>query len=207
MNEEKLFSDQEAEAILSEAARIDGVGQSQQSRQHLITAAAELGISKEAVLEAELRIAEGRQLETDRSEYLRQRNGRLVEEVWSYLGTSVMLLGINFFTSGMKWTFPHMWSIWVVGILLACLVNEVMTALFGSPEKQQRAFEKWRTKKQRRSKQPMMPDVDDLLDHYFAVHASDDKLGAIRVVRRATGLGVGDAKSLVDEYYAERGLA
>lgn len=206
MNEERFFSDQEAESILSEAARIDGVSQSHQSRQQLIAAAAELGISEHAVREAEQRVRDGRQLEVDRAEFLRHRNGKLLERIWSYLGTSIMLLGINYFTAGFKFTFPHMWSLWVIGIWGLCLGGEILQTLFGNPERQEVAFEKWRRKKTRKANPTRQPEVSALLDHYFTVHPSDDRFGAIRVVRESTGLGLSEAKSLVDDHCTTRGI-
>lgn len=206
MNEERFFEDHEAEAILREAARIDGVAQTTQTRQHLVSVAAELGISERAVLEAEKRVAEGKQLESDKAEFIKYRNGKLLESFWSFLGTSVMLLGINYLTAGFRFNFPHMWALWVIGIWGLALGGEVLQTLFGNAERQEAAFNKWRKRKYRKKNKREPADVGDLLDHYFSVHPSDDRFGAIRVVRENTGLGLGEAKSLVDDHCSTRGL-
>ena len=215
MNEEKFYSEDEAEAILREAARLDRSGGSAQSRERLLATAAELGISEQAVREAEGRVAENMQLDRDRAEFELSRKSKFREQVASYVGTSIMLLGINFLTTGFSMRLSGMWSLWVVGIWGFSIISDMFQYYFRSKEREQVAFEKWRQKKSLKTNltasfMPSVgprPRIDSVLDQYFSMHASDDKIGAIKVVRQTTGLGLKESKLLVEEYYSNRGLS
>lgn len=215
MNEEKFYSEEEAEAILREAARLDRSGGSAQSRNRLIATAAELGISEHAVREAEMRVAESIQLDRDRAEFELSRKSKFRDEVVSYIGTSILLLGINFFTTGFSMHLTGMWSLWVVGIWGFSILSDMFQYYFRSKEREQAAFEKWRQKRALKSNlvssfMPSLggrPRMDSYLDQYFSMHPSDDKIGAIKAVRENTGLGLKEAKMLVEEYYSSRGLS
>lgn len=198
MKEDRHFSDQEAEAILREAARIDGIAQSSQSRQHLIAAAAELGISEQAVMEAERRVAEQHQLDLDKAEFIKHRNGKLMESIWSFVGTSALLLGINYMTSGFRFNFPHMWALWVIGIWGLCLGSEVVQTLFGNQARQEAAFEKWRKRRNRKRNKGNVSDVEAPSEDFLIDHPN------LRVVRKSS-VGATEAQG-VDDPLTTRGL-
>ncbi len=215
MNEEKFYSDEEAEAILREAARLDRPSGAGQSRDRLLATAAELGISPEAVQQAETKVAEAVQTTRDRTEFELSRRSKLREQVMSFVGVSVMLLGINLFTEGFSMNLSSFWSLYAIGIYGFFVLSDLFQFYVRSPARNEAAFAKWREKKH--FKEGLMANfmprrserhrVDDLLDHYFSIHSTDDRIGAIKAVRESTGLALRESKMLVDEYFSIRGLS
>lgn len=207
------FSNDEAEAILREAARIDRAFDSTQlTRQSLIDTAAELGISPEAVQEAEKRVSERQVTDLARQEFSLHCAQKMREKIVSWASVSVMLIGINFFTSGFE---GHVWFIYPVGIWGVVVLSEYISYRMNPPERDQSKFEDWLRErsfktamvKNYSTERSAVNNAAQLLDQYFNIHPLDDKIGAIKAVRESCGLSLKDAKSLVDAYFRARGLS
>lgn len=215
MNEERFYSEEEAEAILREASRIDSPSSRGMSNRDLVAAAQEMGIDATAIQEAEQRVLERRDLEKDRIEFEVSRRSKMREEISSYVSVSLLLIGINLFTTGFSLSNGKLWLVWPVGIWGLVVLGNLIQHWMNRGNNQEQEFQKWREKKRIKASLvgSFLPSgvrqtrVDALLDHYFTVHDTDDKIGAIKTVREQTGLALKESKMLVDEYCHLRGLS
>jgi hypothetical protein len=137
---ESLYSDDDAEEILKLASRrsMDGTV----TRQKLLETAAELGISPEAVEEAEQALQQNREETAFRSEFDRRRRTGFLNELVGAVLTCTFLAFVNYFTEGrLDWVF---WVILGLGFKVAKTGWEV----FGeSGDDYDKAFRKWKIKK------------------------------------------------------------
>jgi len=195
----EFYHDDDAEQILTEAARIsESVGRGI-SREKLIATAAELGISAEAVAQAEAnlanRAAEVMQLQNEsalRSEYASEIRLRQRVAWTGWMTTSAICVGINLFTSGFRIS-ELSWSLWVAGIYGAFCIKDFVMWLFGRPERDEAGFRAWLGKREllRSSLATVgmtIPQLDLLLE---------SKIES----------GVTDTRRLVSELCGETGLA
>jgi hypothetical protein len=150
---QSFFNPEEAEEILRQAVRSDADGQF--SRDDLVRTAGELGISAEAVEAAIERLHASRRdqahAESDaalRKQWLEDRRRKYLESVGGMLSVAVMLVGINFLTSGPKFSGMFSWSIWPAGIFAVLIVAETIEQLFKPPTTTE--FEKWKDKRSRK---------------------------------------------------------
>jgi hypothetical protein len=151
MPSSKFYDDNEAEEILHLALR-DSADSGAMTRERLLATASELGISEEAIVRAEQELARRKETtEREKSdqalfaEYKSYHRGRVFSGLGSWASTSILLLGINFLTSG-----GINWSIWPVGIWGLVEVGHVLEALFSPPSKGEK-FERWKRKRLKRA--------------------------------------------------------
>jgi hypothetical protein len=210
----RFYSDEEAEAILRLAAKKGAFGASM-SHEQLLSAADELGISPEAVQEAEREYLASKQDEQDRLEYDRH----VKQDFWGHLATYFIVNGgmaaFSIVKSGtLSWVW---WPIIGWGIFIAFHAWETFAK---SSEDYQKGLVKWRQKSRRSRKAPRvtvgvhigrdvtspeeaaaqaMRDIATMLD------PSSQKVEAIRELRQRTGLGLKEAKEAVEQYNQQRG--
>lgn len=149
---QRQYSDEEADQILRHAARLTGKAEGM-TFEALRAAASEAGISEEALAQAEREILAQQAEAEERAAYKKSLNEKLRAEVASWLSVSLMLYGINFMTSGMRFNPFGMWATWVFGIWgLAVMVKFVEHAI-ARPDRNEEAFAKWRKKHRKRAEQ------------------------------------------------------
>lgn len=146
----EFYHHEQAEQILSEAARLsESVGQGI-TRDQLLQTAAELGIPPEAVERAEENLAYQAKVgqEVTRENSLRQAYGEEVRRrqkfQWSgWLTTSAVCIAIDLLTTrGLSW------SLWVAGIYGVFAVKDLFGWLFGQPENDEAGFRRWMSQRQ-----------------------------------------------------------
>lgn len=193
----RFYSDEEAEQILrlaaSKSVNVGGL-----HRDDLVRSAAELGISEEALAEAELQIVAQREDTELRKEFKSKQRREFMGHFWSYISVNLMLVLINVATIGhISWA---KWSIfgWGIGVLL-----HFFASMIESSDDYQRDFEKFKARKQRkaaRAAQSSNIDQDEFLDRLIVDRARLSKLEAIKELRDETGWGLREAKDAVEEY-------
>lgn len=215
MADQRFYSEEEAEEILREASRLSRPGESVTTPERLAEMAAELGISQEALAEAETRVRQNRQEALLRTEFLSHRRQKVRSDALQWLSLSFLLFGINLFTNNFSLHLSGLWSLWPIGFIGLFLAYDWLEGLALSPEDRERKFEKWKQKRERRN---ALSDrflggpvpttrVDEVLDQYYTLHDADDRIGAIRAVREQTGLDLKSAKMMVEEYCRLRGIS
>lgn len=146
----EFYHNEEAEQILSEAARLSESVQPGMSREQLLQTAAELGIPPEAVARAEENLAYQAKVgqEVTRENSLRQAYGEEVRRrqkfQWSgWLTTSAICIAIDLLTTrGLSW------SLWVAGIYGIFAIKDLFGWLFGNPEGDEAGFRRWMSQRQ-----------------------------------------------------------
>jgi hypothetical protein len=184
---QQYYEEDDAEAILRLAAQKTTVGG--MSRERLLETAAELGISEEAVRDAERSILENKAENGVRAEF----DAHIKREFWthfsSYLGTIAFMVAINLITS------PHnFWAIWIIvpwGIGVAAHFSGAF--LRGSSEYGEN-YEKWKLKKE--GKLTGLGSASDLIQEWLAVHPGDAS-GAAKYVRENLDIDHSSARRLV----------
>jgi len=147
---QRQYSDEEADQILRHAARLTGKAEGM-TFEALRAAASEAGISEEALAQAEREILAQQAEAEERAAFKKSLKDKMRAEVASWLSVSLMLYGINFMTSGMRFNPFGMWATWVFGIWgLAVLVKFVENGI-ARPERNEEAFHRWREERQRRA--------------------------------------------------------
>lgn len=155
MPEQEFYSDSDAEEILKEAVRnsnnFDGL-----SRDQLMKSAAELGLSPEQVAAAEKRLAEKQiattkelSIEQQLSAFKATRKAKMLKDIPSYLGTSVLLYFIHLATSS---SFSLGWSKWPIFVLTGLLIWHLLEYLFHSYTPEDPEFKRWQRRQETRNK-------------------------------------------------------
>lgn len=198
MSGQRFYSEDEAEEILRVAAsKAAPVGR--MDRDRLMQAAAELGITPEAVLEAEMQVAQQREEEAERAEFDAHQRKEFLTHLTSYLTVNPVLIAINFFTSGkLNWSLITAFF-WGIALFFGFVSAYVKTS-----DSYQSDFRSWQKKRRRRAeKQAAMGGQDAVLDRLVLESSGPvNRLEAIREVRDATGASLAEAKSTVDAYAA-----
>lgn len=140
-DEKQRYSEQDAEEILRLAVRKSHmVGPV--SRETLVSSAAELGISEEAVAEAEREYALVATENAERERFDKQTKSEFKGHLATYLIVNAGLLCIDFFSDGkLEWAY---WSIigWGMGVLF-----HAWSSLAKDSEDYEEEFQKWRAKR------------------------------------------------------------
>ncbi len=193
-SQEGSYNETDAQEILRRAAAVQNTGF--MSRSELMRAAAEIGISPEAVEEAEKQYAEARAEEDLRSQYRAKRKSELFDSF-----KSVMVFGsVGAFVVNRNENW--MWiAIIVVGCAFVNMLKEA--ALYYSPKshKYQKGFQEFKEKEGRRKSLADRRTNDKLIDDILLGTSPSNKIDVIKNLRETTGLSLGDAKSAVDDYY------
>jgi hypothetical protein len=199
---QQFYDDSEAEEILRRAVSTtsSAVGM---SRDTLLQAAAELGVSPEAVDRAAAEVVREREEKDLVVQFRRHQRSELASHVVTYLAVN---LGFIFFMGFQPW----MW--WMIGPWGLALFGDIWRTFAVHGSDHQKEFEKWKRKRVSRRvlDSPIAglgtpSDISGALDEYFLAHDPSSKLEAIRFVRERSGLGLKEAKQAVDTYYANQG--
>ncbi|HVT11633.1 MAG TPA: 2TM domain-containing protein [Fimbriimonadaceae bacterium] len=148
---ERFYDEKEAEEILRLAAS-DSQAVTAMTRERLLATASELGITEDAVVRAEQRLAEKRAEEerqkaeaAEYAEFRASRRRQLFSSLGGWLSTSVVLVGLNLLTSH-----AITWSVWPVGVWGLVEFGHLLEAIF-APRNDKEQFERWRRRRRRRS--------------------------------------------------------
>jgi hypothetical protein len=140
------YGDEDVHEILKRAVRVDS--ERQTGKEALRQAALELGISDEALAQAELEYARERGHKVEVEEYLRETRRGYWEHLTSYVIVNSFLVAINLLTSS-----SHFWAIYPIlgwGIGLAFHTAEAFQKPTGTSF--ERDFARWRRRKKRRER-------------------------------------------------------
>ncbi|HEY0867993.1 MAG TPA: 2TM domain-containing protein [Fimbriimonas sp.] len=190
------YSDEEAEEILRLAVgRMPAGGGI--SRENLRQSAAELGISDEALVEAEIQVMERRQEEADRREFRGFQRSKFKKSFWEYLATMAVLTAINMWHAGQPTWSLLVLFFWGIGIFF-----EAISTFVASSSGYQEAYEKWKRKKRRKADKTMTeaPTQNEVLDRLVLEHEKMGRIQAIKLLRDETGMELDEAKREVDLY-------
>jgi hypothetical protein len=143
---QRFYSEEEAESILlaASAAPQDGI-----SRDSLLKTAAELGISLEALEEAERAVQTKRQEQDVRQEFERHVRREFFDHLVAYMVVNTFLVLMDLWTS--QWTGLH-WAYFLIlgwGIGLVFSANAALNKKSGAYTDE---FEKWNRKRIKKAK-------------------------------------------------------
>lgn len=152
MAERNYFDEKEAEEILRLASRkenpLGGI-----SRNELERSAAELGISPEALREAELQIAEQRQEADDRKKFRQYQRGEILSDFGKFMAVGGFLIFLDLFKDGRL-----SWAFWPVGIWGMVMLGSMLQALIGT--NREKEFERWQRKQRPRQSKSQRFELD-----------------------------------------------
>lgn len=208
---QELYTEEEADAILRQAVRLTPKEDSLIDRDRLNAIAAELGITPEQIDEAHQIVKK----ESDRNqlwgEFLEHRRRASKDALAHFVGSAFTLIGINLVANGFHFRPGEMWSIWIVGIWGGYTMIEWIQSKIRGEVSLEEEFEKFKKKRftveNYDDKQLDNSHIKSVLDQYFSMHSAADHIGAIRELRAKTGLPLRIAKGLVDDYCAKRSLS
>ena len=188
------YSEQDAQEILRRAAAVQSTGF--MSRDELLRAASELGITPEAVLEAEKQYQQARENEDLRIRYRGKRKAEFLESLKALVFVSVAgLLVVNW---------HHSWF-WIVAIICAMsfvnVIKEGMRYFFQSKDANDRGFEEFKAKEARRKSLADRRANDKVIETVLQETPFQKKIEVVKHVRDLTGLPMNEAKKAVDDYY------
>ena len=141
---QEFYEEDEAEAILRLAARRGATGG--MSREALMRIAGEVGISPEAVDEAERQLTGQQENANLAIEFRRSQRVDFVERLGTYAATSAFMVGIWFFTGR-----GFFWPAFVIRAMGIGVVTEIPKYLFVGGSAYQLAFTKWKAKRERKA--------------------------------------------------------
>ncbi len=189
---EQFFSPEEAEEILRRASGQAGAGM---SRDQLVQTVQEMGLDPAGVDRAIEQMREEARLKELRVEFNRRQRSKDWGEVGSWVSVSLLLFGINFFSRHSSW-----WCIWPISIWGFFLLIHLVESWFKQVGGREDEFEKWVRRRERKERRLQVGGADAILSEYFSENPEDDKIGAIKHLREATGLGLKEAKDAVEQY-------
>ncbi len=187
---QRFYEEDEAEEILRLAAQKSAVGG--MSRERLLATAAELGISPEAVEEAERTVTVHRREVEVRSDYDRHVKGEFYSHLSAYVVVNAFLIGMNFFTDGrIDWA---IWPLlgWGIGI-----ASHFSNAFIKRSSDYEESYEKWKARREERLSG--RGTASELVHEWLTQHPGDTK-GAARYVRQHLDLRGREAKSVVERH-------
>lgn len=144
MSEQRFYTEEEAHQILALANKSPLASGNAMSRDEILRTAAEMGISPEAVASAERELREKNVETAEWQEYRDHVSRAHLQNVGSWIGSSILLIGINLLTSPGRW-----WFIWPVGIWGLVVLGTVIEHMMTKPWNDRAKFDKWRRRKNR----------------------------------------------------------
>lgn len=142
---QEFYQEDEAEAILRLAARRGETGG--MSREALLRVAGEVGISPEAVEEAERQLTGQREDVNLAAEFRRKQRVDFAEHTASYIGTCALVTGIWFFIGHHGFFWPGI----VILAMGASIIKDVPSHFFPGGSAYQQEFIKWKAKRERKA--------------------------------------------------------
>ena len=116
------------------------------SREELVRLAGEVGISPEAVEEAERQLRGQREDTNLAAEFHRRQRSDFVEKLASFLGTNVFMVGIWYVTGR-----GYFWPAFVILATLIGVISAVPAHFFVGGSSYQQAFTRWKAKRERKA--------------------------------------------------------
>lgn len=188
-NGHEFYQEEEVDEILRIAAKSPLSGG--MSRERLMATAAELGISEQAVLEAEEQMRGQRREEIEKREFEKHELHELASALISYVSVNLFLVGIWYFTGR-----HYFWPIWPILGWGFAIVNDVVETFVPSERKKQ--FEKWQKKRRRSANRPETAAGEILAE--FVANGGEARLMAVKELHEKLGINPVEAKTLVDEW-------
>lgn len=185
-NGKQFYSESEANEILQLAANAGGGDLL--SREQLLHAGAELGISPEEIDRAAAQIAERRNANQEKQAYRRYRRKSISADVFTYLSVCAVCIGIWFFSGR-----GDFWPQWVIGIWGLLLCIEVFKKLIESDDED---FQKWKRTRVPRNPALTTPEVTHFIENLGPM----GKIEAIKEIRNRFGFDLKDSKDIADEH-------
>lgn len=201
MSGQRFYSDEEANEILKLASQ-QGHSESGMSRDSLLQAAAELGISATDLAAAERQVIEQRQSKNDLAEFDRFQRSEFFEHLMTYLILNGFMVGINFFTAGHRIS----WALFVIlgwGIGIAF---DAYGTFARSSASYRDDFENWKRRRDKRAKkaaEKASGTYDAVLDGLI-LQGATTKIDAIKALREQSDLSLAESKAAVEEYLARK---
>lgn len=198
---QEFYSEEEAEQILRLAAA--GSSRGNLSRDEIVRMASELGISPEAVLEAEKQVVQQRtNQDIARAEVEERKKFRKASwvEFWQHLSTYAVTNGVLIAIWALTDAGGYFWPKWPLlgwGIAIA---SHFFSAI--SDMASEDSFHKWQIKQRKRQAKLIgagAQAVAPILDEYV-MSGGASRIEAISKVRAGTGLDLLSAKAAVDQY-------
>jgi hypothetical protein len=187
------YSEQEAQEILRRAASLQTSGS--MSAEEMVRAAAELGISREAVEQAEAELRSDKLDKELLGEFRRQERGSFMSSMG---GTLVVMAVALWFLQGV--VSPQ----WVaVGIAFFCfkLFSNISKHLWERSSSWQRRFQTWKAAEIRRRDPGVRKSNEEIIASLVNLANPESKLSLIRELRTRSGISLKEAKDAVDDYY------
>jgi ribosomal protein L7/L12 len=202
------YTDQEAQEILRLAARRDQADGGM-SRERLIQAAAEMGIEPAAILAAESEVRAREEKNSLRKQYLEAKKRKFFGSTSSLVGTSIMLFGINYLTSGFHGLWS-MWAIWPCGFMALGAAKEGWEFVTSRSAMGDEEFERWCAKNRRKQlfveghlTDLNSPTTQQAAREICAEYGPDHRDKSLEAIREQMGLDKKAAKYLVKTVYGE----
>lgn len=196
--DQQFFHEEEADEILrlavSKSAASGGL-----SREQLMATAAELGISEDAVREAESEVSrqrkESEELKSTLAEYKIYR-GRKVRDLWGRVATFSLVVGLLFpIAEGSQWWY------WMAGFWGLGVFKDAWSVLTPRTMETDSGFYKWKNRKITNATSLAADLPDQAIQDYLVEDDSlRSRIGAIRAVREASSMDLKAAKDYVDNW-------
>ena len=188
------YNEQEAQEILRRASQVQTSGF--MSRDELVRAAGELGITPEAVDAAERDYREAQEEENLKAQFRSKRKSEFVGSLKSMAAYAGFVWFIYFYARDLAW----------LGILLGVfavlgLTKNTYLAFAEKSDTWKREFENFKETEGRRKSLSTRRANDRIISDILMSTPANEKIHVIKNLRDATGLGLAEAKSAVDDYY------
>jgi len=193
------YNESEAQEILRRAANLQTSGA--MSRDEMIRAAAELGISPEAVELAEQQYQEARTEDELRSRFRSKRRQEFAEG-FKVLAVCIVIWWLMEKDGIANLSFQHnAFAFVILGYGVWAMIKNAYFAYAEKSHAYQRSFEAFKVSEQKRSKKAVKYTNDRVIEDILLNTNPRQKLEVIKNLRENTGLPLNEAKNAVDDYY------
>ena len=188
------YNESDAQEILRRAASIQSDGA--MSRDELLRAAGELGITPEAVEEAERQYQASRAEEDLRVRFRAKRRSEFYDSIKALLAYGV--IGYLLARGDRDW----FWIAVVVSVFaLFRLIKNASLAFMENTPSWKQGLEEFRAKERRRKGLADRRTSDKVISIILESTPARNKLEVIKNLREQSGMPLNDAKTAVDDYY------
>lgn len=188
------YSEQEAQEILRRAASLQTTGS--MSGEEMIRAAAELGISREALEQAEAELHSDRLNKELLSEFKRHER----QKFFSDMGGTIAFIAFIAFIFQHDLGNPR-WLLLGAAFFAYKLVSHGSKHLLTRSNSWQRRYQTWKAAELRRRDPGSKKASEELIRSILGTIDPDAKLNVVKELRERSGLDLKEAKDAVDDYY------
>jgi len=188
------YSDEDAQEILRRAATLQSSGA--MSVDEMVRAAAELGISREAVEQAEAELRNDRLDKELLGEFRRQEHKKFFSEI----GSTIAVIAIAFIWFFHSRPSPQ-WTMIGAAFFGWKLFSNFTKHMWERSDTWQRRYQTWKAAEMRRRDPNRNQKNEDVIKSILGTVDPDAKLAVIKELRERSGLGLKEAKDAVDDYY------